>query len=202
MNWRHKHFFGEQTYTQPRDQVLKEARAFMAEAARWKIEETDEGFIASGIDFGHVANATFQLTPSDDAIRLNVDLAVKRRGIEGFMLFDIGGYYGGEIRHWLQGIGDRLDGRVGALAPHCAPRARARMFGCLVGFGVVAASLLLLWTFVLGPIIGLAFGVLVLLGRNGDSTLHGTWARGVSAAIIAVDVLFYLRWRRWSRRAR
>lgn len=85
-------------------------------------------------------------------------------------------------------------------APHGKPSAGTRLFRYLVGFGAIVGALLFLWIFVLGPVIGLAFGWLELPGRHGDLTLHGPWARGVSLSIIAVDVVLYLRWRAWSRR--
>lgn len=201
MDWRYTHFLGEQVYDQPRDQVLKEALGLITETSRWTIEETADGFRASAIDFGHSASATFQVSSTDGSTKLSVDLAVKRRGLEGLMLFDVGGYYSSEIRHWLEGVGDRLQGRVGAAAPHREPTARGRIFGCLVGFALIGGGLLFLWIFVIGPIIGLVFGVLYLPGHDGDTTLHGSWARGVSAAIMALDVVLYLRWRSWSRRA-
>ncbi len=47
-----------------------------------------------------------------------------------------------------------------------------------VGYLIWAA-----WAIVLGPVIGLATGVLDLPGRNSDLVLTGAWARGVSAGI-------------------
>jgi hypothetical protein len=202
MDWKFKHFSGAQTYRQPPGQVLAEARGLMTQTARWRLEDTADGFRAQAVgnDFGHDAAATFHVAPDGDGSKVTVEMAVRRVGLEGYMLFDIGGYYSGEIRGWLDGLTDRLDGRP-ADAAHRPRSAGARAFGCLAGFIVVVGGFFLLWSLVIAPTIGLAFGVLYLPGRgSGGITLHGPWARGVSAALIALDVLIYLRWRTWSRR--
>ncbi len=49
---------------------------------------------------------------------MTVELAVERVGPLGFMLFDVGGYYNGQIARWLLEVGDRLADRVGEMAPH------------------------------------------------------------------------------------
>lgn len=204
MGWKHKHFTGVRTYRQPVSQVLAEALALMSEAPRWAIEEnTADGFSTrtNTKDFGHDATATFQVVPDGDGARLTIEMAVRRFGLEGYMLFDIGGYYDGEIRHWLEGINDRLDGQAGAAAYRLRGTGK-RMYGCLTSFIVVGLGLSLGWNFIIGPIIGLTTGVYYVVGgRHGGDELHGAWARGVSAGILALDGLVFFYLRRWYRRS-
>jgi hypothetical protein len=49
------------------------------------------------------------------------------------------------------------------------------------------------WTFIFGPLIGITTDVLYLPGRGGGFTLHGAWARGVSAALLILDALIAAR---------
>jgi hypothetical protein len=202
MDWKHKHFVGTRTYSQTRHQVLAEALRLMSETSRWTLEDTADGFKAQAApnDFAHAATAAFHVVPDGDGALVTVEMAVKRFGLEGYMLFDVGGYYSGEIRNWLESIGDRLEGQVGAAA-HRPRGAGERMWGCVITFTVVVFGLWWGWNLIVAPLIGITTGAFYWVGRgNGDDELHGAWARGVSAAILALDVLLFFYVRRWYRR--
>jgi hypothetical protein len=190
MDWKYKHFAGVQIYTQSASEVSAAARGYMAEALGWTIIDTaDGGFEARGYSFSHAGIATFHASPEGAGARLTVELAMERAGPLGFMLFDVGGYYNGQIARWLLEIGDRLAGRVGELAPHRPPSSGERLLSWLIMFAFVGFLIWAAWALVLGPIIGLTTGVLDLPGRNSDLVLTGAWARGVSAGILALDVV-------------
>ena len=199
MDWRFKHFTGAQTYRHLPDEALAAARGFVAEILGWNVADTADGFTARGVSFGHAAIATFHVDPAADGARVSVELAVERAGYMGFMLLDVGGYYNGQIARWLEGIGDRLEGRVGAAAPHRPPSAGQRALAWMISIAVVGFSIWAIWSLVLAPLIGIVTGVLYLPGRGGDLTLHGVWARGVSIAIFALDAFLVIRFRHWLR---
>src|SRR5690348_9128612 len=111
MDWKYKHFAGARDYRQPESEVLAAARAYAAEALRWRIADTADGFRAEGYSFSHAATAEVRVAAEAGGARVSIELAVERAGPLGFMLFDVGGYYDGQIRHWLDGVGDRLEGR-------------------------------------------------------------------------------------------
>jgi len=203
MDWKYKHFNGERTYPQPRDRVQSEARAFAAETLRWRISDIDGGFRAEGVSYAHAAIADFHVAPTGDGgTRVTVELAVERAGLMGFMLVDVGGAYEGQIAHWLEGVDDRLEGRVGAAAPHRPPSGGERLLSWMILVGVIGFGVWAAWTFVFAPLIGITTGELILAGRGGDLTLHGPWARGISAAILAVDAVIAVKLLRPHRRDR
>jgi len=193
MDWKNKHFAGQRQYPQARDQVLAAARGFVAETLGWPVADTPDGFEAKGASFLHAAVATFHVVPADGGSRVALELAVARAGMMGFMLFDIGGYYNGQITHWLEGISDRLEGRVGAAAPHRPPSAKARLLSWLLLIAFVGFAIWAAWAMVVAPLIGVTTGVLYLSGRSGDITLRGGWARGVSVAILLFDAFVIYR---------
>lgn len=201
MDWRYKRVVGARTYAQSADEVLAAARGLLTAMppAKWAIEDVLDGFKVTGIDFGHPASAVFRVARTEAGTRLSVELDVRRWGLEGFMLFDLGGYFSGELDRWLEAIGDQLEGRVGAAAPHRPRSLRYRLFTWIIVFAVIVGGLLFLWTFAVGPVVALITGAFYLPGRNGDVTLHGASARGLAVAILALDVLFYFNWRRLNR---
>lgn len=128
-----------------------------------------------------------------------VELLVERAGVTGFMLFDVGGYYNIQIRHWLDGIQALLHDQLtesqhtsSVAAPPPPNRAAACLFnGCLAFIGL-GFGLYLLITLI-SAVIGLATGNLLLIGRSGDMTVHGAAARVVSALILAAAA--WIAWR-------
>jgi len=202
MDWTYKHFHGEQVYRQAPDEVLAAARAYVGETLVWASEDAPGGFTARGISFSHRVIAEFRASRTEGGgTRLSVELAAKRFGYMEFMIWDVGGYYSGQIRRWFDEIGDRLEGRVGAAAPHRPPGFGAKFMGwcfviAIVGFGIWAV-----WNLGVAPIIGLVTGNLYLTGRGGDLTFTGVWGRGVSAGILVFDVLIAWRIHAWWRRS-
>ena len=132
---------------------------------------------------------TFEFKQSPEGTRVAVELLVERAGWRGFMLFDVGGYYGIQIRHWLDGIQwfihQKLTGQTESQSPP-APvenKTTACLFnGCLMF--IVAMFALWAVVTVICALVGLITGNLYLWGRGGTLVIHGTLARIVSALII------------------
>jgi hypothetical protein len=197
MDWKYKQFGGVQTYPHSQAAVLAAARGFVAETLRWAITDTADGFKASGVSFAHAAVAVFRVDPAAGGARLTVELTVERMGYMGLMLFDVGGYYNGQIAHWLERIGDRLEGRAESTVPARRPSAGERFLSWSISVAAVVIGLLAIWNLIVSPLIGITTGVLYLTGRGGDATLHGAWARGVSAALLTLDALIAVGLWRW-----
>ena len=203
MDWKFASFQGQQIFMQPREAVIAAARAEMAAVQGWTLSDTAEGFEARGRSFHRAATARFRITDDGTATVVTVELQVERASAFGFLLIDVGGYYVGQVRHWLDNIAVRLAGRDPAAAPPARPR-HVRLLDTvfLVLIGIVAIAGVL--NFVVFPIIGLATGTLWFIGRGSSSgTLaHGVWARGISAALLLFDAFLVYRWRIWSARLR
>lgn len=104
MDWKYKHFHQERVFPASRDVVTEAARSFMAESLGWQITDTSEGFTAQGSSFSHGAIAHLRIQSAAGGTNVVVELLVERAGWRGFMLFDVGGYYNIQIRHWLDGV--------------------------------------------------------------------------------------------------
>jgi hypothetical protein len=135
--------------------------------------------------------------PKQNEVLIKV-LAVERAGWRGFMLFDVGGYYNIQIRKWLDGIqwslhqkltGTRDESTNPLVVAENKPAA-CIFNGCLV-FIVVTFALYFLVTFI-SAVVGLLTGNLFLVGR-GSLTIHGIWARVLSALILMSGA--FLAWR-------
>src|SRR5712692_4899957 len=203
MDWKYKHFHQERVFPAPRDLVTEAARTFMAESLGWQVTDTPDGFTAQGQSFSHRAIANLQIQPvaggaSESGTRVAVELLVERAGWRGYMLFDVGGYYNIQIRKWLDGIQWSLHQKLtGTRDETTNPlvlaenKSAAYIFnGCLV-FIVVTFALYILVTFI-SAVVGLLTGHLFLLGR-GSLTIHGIWARILSALILMFGV--FIAWR-------
>jgi hypothetical protein len=207
MDWKYKHFHQERVFPAPRDLVSEAARAFMAESLGWQVTDTPDGFTAQGYSFSHRAIANLQIqsaaggASSESGTRVAVELLVERAGWRGFMLFDVGGYYNIQVRKWLDGVEWSLHQKLtGSQDESTNPlvlaekKPAAYIFnGCLL-FIVVTFALYFLVTFI-SALVGLLTGHLFLLGR-GSVTIHGTWARILSALILVFGVFLVLRIRR------
>lgn len=195
MDWKYSHFRRAQRFAQPPEAVLAAARALVADELAWRVTDTPNGFEAQGSSFLHAATARFQIMEADAGATLTIELQVERLSTWGYMLVDIGGYYDGRLRTWFEAIDDRLAGRTPS------PVGLRRTAAGRVFSGVILASLCImaLWfvaAFVVLPAIGLVTGVLYVppgRGSGADLTLHGPWARIVSAAILGVDGLIAYR---------
>ena len=107
MDLQFKHFTQEAVYSASRDSLLEAARAVVAESFG-PAEDTPEGFTAHGRSGWHSATAKFRAEPAPEGTKLAVELQVSRATMRGYMLADVGGYYDGQLRRWLTGIGRRL----------------------------------------------------------------------------------------------
>jgi hypothetical protein len=203
MDWKYKHFNQERVFPASRDLVFEAARTFMAESLGWEVRETPDGLSAQGYSFTHHAIANLHLqsaaaASSESETRVAVELLVERVGWRGFMLVDVGGYYNIQIRKWLDGIQWSLQQTLtGSHDESTNPlvlaqnKPSAYIFnGCLV-FIVVTFGLYFIVTFI-SALVGLLTGNLFLLGR-GSLTIHGLWARVLSALILMF--IAFLGWR-------
>jgi len=109
MDWRYKHFNQEAVFKASPESVLEAARAVAAESLEG-IENTTDGFIARGHSAWHAAIATFRSMPAPNGTKLTVELLVERAALRGYMLFDVGSYYNGQIDKWFSRISQRLGG--------------------------------------------------------------------------------------------
>ena len=198
MDWKYKHFHQERVYPAPRDLVFEAARTFMTESLGWQIANTPDGFSAQGYSFFHQAIANLQIQSAESGTRVSVELLVERASTRGFMLFDVGGYYNIQIRKWLDGtqwsLHQKLTGSYDESTNPlvlAANKPAAYIFnGCLV-FIVVMFALYFLVTLICA-VVGFLTGHLFLLGR-GSLTIHGIWARILSALILMFGA--FLVWR-------
>jgi hypothetical protein len=205
MDWKYKHFHQERVYPAQRELVAEAARSFMGESLGWQVTDTADGFTAQGHGFSHRAIANLRIqsaaggASSESGTRVAVELLVERAGGRGFMLFDVGGYYNIQIRKWLDGIQWSLhqkltgthDESTNPLVVANNKPAACIFNGCLA-FIVVMFALYVLVTFICA-VVGLTTGNLYLWGRGGTLTIHGIWARILSALILIFGA--FLAWR-------
>src|SRR5438552_1764866 len=98
MDWKYKHFNQDAVFKAPRESVLEAAAAVATESLRgWQINNTSDGFMASGYSAWHEAAATFRIEAAAGGTRVAVELLVERASPSGFMLVDVGGYYNAQI---------------------------------------------------------------------------------------------------------
>ena len=199
MDWKNKRFDREAVFQAQRDLVFEAARSFAAESlAGWQITDTADGFEARGHSASHTATAEFRIEPAPSGTKVAVTLLVERAGPLGFMLFDIGGYYDGQTRKWLEGIQWHLQQRLtsatrqesleqGKQAIPKATGTKSLYVGCMVALFVLPIFL-----FCIFAVIGLLTGDLYLVGRRG-ATIHGPWARIISGVILTIVALIAVR---------
>jgi len=200
MDWKYKHFHQERTFAAPQEIVIGAARKYFVESLGWQITGDEEGFRAEGYSFSHKCLAKLRFPSDATATRVLIELAVNRAGGRGFMLFDVGGYYNIQIRHWLDGTQANLHAKlspqsVGASNPLPAAstnKGAACVFNGCIGFIVVMFALYVLITFS-EAIIGLITGHLYLFGRGGTLVVEGIAGR-ITSALIIMFILF-IAWR-------
>ena len=143
MDWKYKHFNQEAVFKAPPENVLEASRAVVSESLG-EIEPTTDGFVARGHSAWHAAIATFHAVPVPDGTRLAVELLVERAGLRGYMLFDVGSYYNGQIDHWFshiaQGLGEAPEQILVSKTTSSLRVQRGCLAGCLV-YLVVGACL-------------------------------------------------------------
>ena len=202
MDWRYAHFQLQQVFSEPRDAVRAAARGYMVETLGWDVADTSEGFEAKGMSFMRAATARFRFTEASAGTVVTVELQVERASSLGFMLFDIGGYYAGQARIWLDGIGDSLAGKGPSPASQ-RRAAHAHLFDTVVLVLIAILALGFVLNFVVFPVIGLFTGVLYFVGRGSSSgAIHGPWARGLSVALLLFDAFLVYRIQTWSAQRR
>ncbi len=192
MDWKFAHYAQETVLKAEPARVMEATRAFLAEAlASWRISDTGAGLEAKGRSAGHASTAMFRVEPTSGGSKLAVNLQVERAATTGYMLVDIGGFYDGQIRRWLEGIQiflhhgpatakqpEALEQRKKAVAK--SQRGERFFIICAVAFLVI-----LICAYTIAAIVGLLTGSLYIPGRgSGDVTIHGTWARILSAAML------------------
>jgi hypothetical protein len=104
MDWKYKHFHQERTWQASPEAVVEAARQYLSESLGWNVTNAADGLRAEGSSAAHAAIADFRIQSAGSGTKIGVDLLVKRAGLTGFMLFDVGGYYNIQIRKWLDGI--------------------------------------------------------------------------------------------------
>ncbi len=146
MDWKYKHFNQEATFKALPESVLQAARASLAEALG-DIEDTPDGFVARGYGAWHAEIATLRVTPLPEGTKLAVELRVERAAMRGYMLFDIGGYYNGQIDKWFSSITRRLAGADEQVLVNKTTTSskvpRGLLAGCLVNL-IVGACLVII----------------------------------------------------------
>jgi hypothetical protein len=200
MDWKYKHFHQERVFAAPRDVVLEAARTYITESLGWKISDTADGFTGEGYSFMHRSIANFAIQPAAAGTKVIIDLQVERAGGAGFMLFDVGGYYTIQIRKWFDGIQwfvhQKQTGQDSSAGP--PPTAHNKTTACVfngcLAFIIVMFGLWLLVNLICA-VVGLITGNLYLLGRGGTIELHGSWARILSAAILALGLFIVWKMR-------
>ena len=199
MDWKHKHFHQQRTFAAERAAVLEAARRFVTGTLGWEVSDTADGFAAHGSSFSHRAFANYHIQTVAGGTSVSIELLVERAGYAGFMLFDVGGYYSIQIRHWLDGIqwelhqestGTRDESQNPIVLANKKPAARV-FNGCLL-FIFVMFGLWFLVTLVCA-VVGLITGHLYLLGRGGTLVVNGIPGRVVSALILVFAV--WILWR-------
>ncbi len=202
MDWKYKHFHQERTFEAPRDLVAEAARKYFVESLGWQITKEADGFNAEGYGFSHKCIARLQFPSDANATKVVIDLSVSRAGGRGFMLFDVGGYYNIQMRHWLDGTQANLHTILtpqSISSPNPVPppppstnKGAACVFNGCIGFILVMFALYVLVTFS-EAIIGLITGHLYLFGRGGTLVVEGIPGR-ITSALIIMFILF-IAWR-------
>jgi len=132
MDWKYKHFNQEAIFKASRESVLEAARAIVA-AALGEIENTTDGFVARGYGAWHAEIATFRITPAVDGTKVAVELLVERAAMRGYMLFDVGGYYNGQVDKWFSSIAQHLGGDHEQILVNKTTSSSKVQKGCLTG---------------------------------------------------------------------
>jgi hypothetical protein len=195
MDSKYKHFTQEAVFQAEPEIVRQAVLAFTADwLDDWKVSETPEGIEASAYSGLHPTTARFRIDPAPGGARVTVEMQVQRASGRGYMLVDIGGFYDGKMRKWLQALpwwihqkqaaASQSEGQPTLAVPDKPPKphpsaASNLMVGCLV-----ITFLLAVLAFLISAIVGLLTGSLYLPSNSGGETIHGSWARIASALIL------------------
>jgi hypothetical protein len=206
MSWKYKYFNGEVAFQAEPEIVLKALRAFATEwLDDWKVSDTPDGIEARSQSGYRFATAIFRVEPETGGTKVTVKMQVERANSLGLMMFDIGGYFSGLIGNWLQALpwwvqqqamtsqSKVQDGNATPTTPPIPKPIRGpdRRKGC-----ITISVFILLSVLAIVAIVGLLTGDLNLPGDNGGITIHGRWARLLSAIILALLSWVVLRLRK------
>lgn len=184
MDWKYKHFNQSAIYNALPESVFEAARAAVGESLGG-ITDTADGFVARGGSAFHPSIATVRITPAAAGTQVAVELLVERYAGRGFMWFDVGGYYNGQIDKWFTGIGQRLGDTQGQALPLISKTTPSTKLarGCLAGCLVYL---------VLGACLVIAAIPLdnALSGQSGQSTMGPFSAAASSIGLLAGVVVF------------
>jgi hypothetical protein len=191
MDWKYAHFAQEAVFQAQREPVLEAAREFLAEAlVGWRIPVTAEGLEAIGRIANRAVTAKFRIEPASGGTRVTVTLQVARSSSMGYLLYDVVGFYDGQIHHWLEGIRTYLQHGPSSANPKESAELRKQAVarsrrGERLFMGCIAISLLVIaGVYGIVALIGLLTGSLYIPANNGGETIHGRWARVLSAIIL------------------
>ncbi len=183
MDWKYKHFNHEAVFNAPDARVLEAARAVVGEALT-SIEDREDAFVASGYSALHQATAVCRVSPVANGTRLAIELVVARSTNRGYMLFDVGSYFGGEIDKWFTRIARELGGtQEEALISKSTGGVKVRR-GCMAGCAV--------WL-----LMGACLALLALpldRARSGQTSMSspGPFGAVAAAAALAAGVIAFL----------
>jgi len=204
VDWKYKYFTQEAAFQAEPEIVLKALRAFAADwLDDWKVSETPDGIearIHSGYRF---ATATFRVEPAPGGARVAVKMQVERATSLGLMMFDIGGYFSGQIRKWLealpwwiqqqQAVESQSAGQdtkpVPAGPPIPKPKCEPDRGKRLIAVSVAV----ILFAYAIVGVMGLITGELYISDNHGGITLHGLKARILSAIMLVIFGAIALR---------
>ncbi len=184
MDWKYKHFNQAAVFNALPEGVFEAARAVVG-GSLGGIEDTADGFTARGGRGWHPEIATVRITPAANGTQVAVELLVERYAGRGFMWFDVGGYYNGQIDKWFLGIAQRLGETQGqALVSKTTSSARLAR-GCLAGCLVYL---------MLGACLVIAAIPLdtALSGQSGQSTMGPFSAAASFIGLLAGVAVFFL----------
>lgn len=143
MDWDYKHFEEQAVFNAPIHSLLEAARSVAANELG-PVQETADGFAASGYRGFHTTLATFRAASVTSGTELKVELEVKRFSLWGYILWDPFGFYSAMIDKWFSEISERLspteDQAVVSKSTRSYRVQRGCLAGCLVWF-VAAACL-------------------------------------------------------------
>ena len=132
MDWTYKHFKHNAVFNAPVQSVLEAARSVVA-GTLTEIEDTPDGFTGRGFIGWAPTTATVRVASAVTGTQLNVELAVKRATMRGYMLVDVGGYYNAQIDKWFTEIAGRLNGAGEQTLVSKSTFSYKTQQGCLVG---------------------------------------------------------------------
>jgi hypothetical protein len=143
MDWKYKHFNQQAIFSAAPAEVLAAARATLDQALGPTADSAD-GFRAQGYSGWHNLTAHVRAEAVPEGTKMYVELLAERLNIWGYMLFDVGWYYNGQIDKWFSGVAERLaaqaDQPMVSKTTSGVRVQRACLSGCLI-YVIVGACL-------------------------------------------------------------